>query len=123
MGLALLLCLAACRDKTDEFVEVDRCLRDHQAREVPAPFQQLAERRGWRMQRLALGSDRVLLLGTPTDSAADEARSQVVEAQDALRDPFATDELIVVQKRGNLVYWWETQPSSVHVALLADCVG
>jgi hypothetical protein len=88
VGLALLLCAAGCRDKSDEFTKATRCLREHDAQDVTlTSFSRAAAGRGWRLQRFDVGGDRIILLGARSDRGAQDAQKRVEEAGEALGGP------------------------------------
>ena len=121
VGLALFVCAAGCRDKSDEFTKATRCLHEHHVRDVTlTSFSRAAAGRGWRLQRLDVGGDKVILLGARTDHGARDAQKRVEEAREALGGPLAGS--IVIGRRGNLVYWWERRPERKHRELFDACL-
>lgn len=121
VGLACFVCAAGCRDKSDEFAKATRCLREHDAQDVTlTSFSRAAAGRGWRLQRLDVGGDKIILLGARTDRRARDAQKRVEGASEALGGPLAGS--IVVGRRGSLVYWWERAPAPGHRELFDACL-
>jgi hypothetical protein len=119
--LALFVCAAGCRDKSDEFTKATRCLLEHDAHDVTlTSFSRAAAGGGWRLQRFDVGGDKIILLGARTDMGARDAQKRVERAGEALGGPLAGS--IVVGRRGNLVYWWERRPAPEHREMFDACL-
>ena len=115
------MCVAGCRDKSDEFTKATRCLSEHDAQDVTLrSFSRTGAGRGWRLQRFDVGGDKIILLGARTDQGARDAQERVEEAGQALGGPLAGS--IVIGRRGNLVYWWERAPAPGHRELFEACL-